>query len=167
MQKLKATALRAMLAAIKSLDTWAGPIKSVAALAEGVVQGGALVGEDEAGCGAGPPAPRWQELERIQADREMKATLQSGIQAFNRNGVKGECSCFCIRISQALADIASGAPYRAGMRLLVQSGAIPEDGSPQAVARFLREHAAQLDKTQVGGMGGGGRRETPPPPCIS
>ncbi len=31
LQKLKATALKALLAAIKSLDTWAGPIKSAAA----------------------------------------------------------------------------------------------------------------------------------------
>ena len=42
------------------------------------------------------------------------------------------------------------------MRLLVQSGAVSDGGTPQAVARFLREHAGELDKTQVGGVEGGG-----------
>lgn len=63
LQKLKATAFKAVLAAIKSLDTWAGPIKSAAAAvalqpdaaaAEG--GGGGVVQEGE------PTPPRDREV---------------------------------------------------------------------------------------------------------
>ena len=59
-QKLKATALKALLAAIQSLDTWAGPIKSAAAAvalapdASTALQAGAGAG---AGVGDGDGTP--------------------------------------------------------------------------------------------------------------
>ncbi|KAL4853786.1 Brefeldin A-inhibited guanine nucleotide-exchange protein 3 [Chlorella vulgaris] len=136
--KLKATALKALLAAIQSLDTWAGPIKSAAAAvaltpeaaaaAVTASNSGELSGDRTEG-GAASPLPRdREELQRILADKELKDALLSGIQAFNQNAVKG-------------------------LRQLVQSGVIA-DGSPAAAARFLREHAARLDKGQVGELMG-------------
>jgi hypothetical protein len=71
LQKLKATALKALLAAIQSLDTWAGPIKSAAAAvaltpedaasAVAASHSGELSGDRSEG-GAASPLPRDREV---------------------------------------------------------------------------------------------------------
>ena len=125
---------------------------------------------------------RLQELRRILADKELKEALLAGIQQFNTgSAVKGAPrgrplqpevgspgAAPALRHGGLVSPPGGSAdppcllasfpcppnnPAHAGLRALVRSGVIP-DASPAAAAAFLREHAARLDKGQVGELFG-------------
>ncbi|BDA49435.1 probable Brefeldin A-inhibited guanine nucleotide-exchange protein [Coccomyxa sp. Obi] len=126
------------LAIINALDAWAEPLKESA---EATTAAGAEENTEETSSrvstgdlqllGAGPSLPAGAngaadsagELARFGAAKERKHSLEAGIALFNRSPVKGVAS-------------------------LIGSGTV--EGTPHAVAAFLREHLADLDKAQLG-----------------
>ncbi|KAL6766957.1 hypothetical protein ACKKBG_A38045 [Auxenochlorella protothecoides x Auxenochlorella symbiontica] len=121
-KRLKEAALKALLAVVSSLDTWAGPIKS-RAITDSVDEEAEASGEASPERAASLRPALVEELDRIVADKLMKATLQTGIDDFNANPIKG-------------------------MRRLVESGLVGP--SALEVAAFLREHGPRLKKEALG-----------------
>ncbi|KAL4515001.1 hypothetical protein Ndes2526B_g03682 [Nannochloris sp. 'desiccata'] len=142
--KARATALKALLAAVKSMDTWAGPLKEE--IKESTPQSAtAADAEAEAAAVAGsssfssPMFPQDQldpgtkhlhhdVLHKIQTDKAIKSNLEVGIEAFNRNPIKG-------------------------LKTLTELGVLGVN-DPSAAALFLREHSDRLDPTAVGELFG-------------
>ena len=136
--KARVSALKALLAAIKSMDTWAGPLKAVSE--EGVTSQSSWesvekikksIDAEEAAAAAQQQQPQQAQplhlnhdvLQKIQTDKAMKASLEGGIEVFNSNPVKG-------------------------LKVLVGGGAVAPGA--QAAADFLRSSAERLDPAAVG-----------------
>ncbi|KAK9904753.1 hypothetical protein WJX75_001787 [Coccomyxa subellipsoidea] len=126
------------LAVVRALDAWAEPLKesaeatTAAGAEENLEEGGARASTSDLPslgaltqppAGANGAADSAGELARFGAAKERKHSLEAGIALFNRNPLKGVIS-------------------------LIGSGTV--EGTPQAVAAFLREHLADLDKGQLG-----------------
>jgi hypothetical protein len=151
--KAKAVALKALLAAVKSMDTWAGPLKedimrdttpqsATAADAEAAA-GTAAAGGNASSSSFSSPMYRDQldaaavaggvsttkhlhhdVLQKIQTDKAIKSSLEIGIEAFNKNPIKG-------------------------LKTLISLGVVKES-NPASAAAFLREHSDRLDPAAVG-----------------
>ncbi len=151
--KARALALKALLAAVKSMDTWAGPlkeeIKETTLGAAGDVlrpQSATAVDADVNSATATTAmthssfsSPMYQDqvavdgsskhlhhdvLQKIQTDKAIKSSLEIGIEAFNKNSIKG-------------------------VSTLIKLGVIQEN-NPTSAATFLRKHFDRLDPAAVG-----------------
>ncbi|KAK9804748.1 hypothetical protein WJX72_003264 [[Myrmecia] bisecta] len=133
--KAKVAALKAVLSLLHSLEAWAQPIQNAseaAAAANGVDQADAApentASLTHAGSAASLASPASaDEVARFNAIKEKKHSLEAGIALFNRDSLKGLAS-------------------------LIGSGTV--GNSPEAIARFLRDNAAGLDKAQLGELFG-------------
>jgi len=135
--KARAVALKALLAAVKSMDTWAGPlkeeIKDTTALESDTTEADAAAGSSFSLTSPLYPqdqqeaAPKYLHhdvLQKIQSDKAIKSNLEVGIEAFNQNPVKG-------------------------LKNLIGLGVVNEN-DPSSAATFLRENSDRLDPTAVG-----------------
>jgi len=144
--KARSVALKALLAAVKSMDTWAGPlkeeIKDTTALSESATAAdadGDAAGVGSSSCSFSSPMHHHHQdqqdpatklhlhhdvLQKIQTDKAIKSNLEVGIEAFNKNPIKG-------------------------LKTLTGRGVVTED-SPSSAALFLKEHSDRLDPTAVG-----------------
>ena len=138
--KARSEALKGLLGAVKSMDTWAGPLKTFAdegipdlransaGGGGGVLRDGAMSGGTE-GNGSGTAVRHLHHdvLQKIQTSKAIKSGLEVGVETFNEHPIKG-------------------------VKVLVESGAVNE--GPEAFADFLRELADRLDPAAVGELFG-------------
>jgi len=140
--KARAAALKALLAAIKSMDTWAGPLKASGTGGVGIdhLSGTGVVSEStrgtadsqSVGAAASDSSSSDQRqpfqldvLERIHSDKAKKSSLAAGITAFNKDPIKG-------------------------LRALVDGGVVGPSASEEAA--FLRAQSDSLDPAAVGDL---------------
>lgn len=128
--KARAEALKGLLGAVKSMDTWAGPLKSFAD--EGDADLGIEAGVGDGSGGTTVRHLHHEVLQKIQISKAIKSGLEVGIETFNEDPVKG-------------------------IKALVGSGAL--NPGAEAAADFLREMADRLDPAAVGELFGDQKEE--------
>lgn len=115
-------AVAALQAILRSLDTWAAPLKE-AALAASAAADDVVAGDAGTPPPRATPEPLLNEAERFEAVKEKKHSLEAAVALFNRKPVKG--------VQQA-----------------VRAGLVGEDAA--AIAAFLKQHASLLNKEMLG-----------------